>query len=492
VTTRLALSFLREGALEMPDAPAIITVDGESLSYGVFLDRVRASAGWLKAQGVRSGDKVALYCEDAQELLTLLFGIWGSGAIALPLNISLPMEKLSALEHKAKPNLAVTGPGVTLSGARDFPVFSFPPEVEMEPAALCSAGPNEVAIIMFTSGTSGLPKAVPITHGALARNAIDTAKRLEITASDRILVNSPPYYTSPIVHHLTLMSQGGSTVSSKGFLFGAKLLELINEYRCSGFGGVPVHFTRILAALEEGTSVSSDLRFLMNSGEHLPGPILKAICAAIPKLDFYCVYGLTEVAGRLCILDPKFTTNKSGSVGRPIGDMQVTVRNDDGHVLPAGERGQVYVTGPNLMSGYVDAPQINAKLMTPNGFASGDIGFKDEDGFLFLDGRRDDIIKVGGEKVSIRLIEEAVFGFEGIADHIVTPVYDKHLGMVPALYYVAKAEQALNRKVLRKKLKTTLPANHVPTKFEEVSEIPRSTSGKLDRAAFLKRLGEQR
>lgn len=144
------------------------------------------------------------------------------------------------------------------------------------------------------------------------------------------------------------------------------------------------------------------------------------------------------------------------------------------------------------MSGYIDAPQINAKLMTPNGFASGDIGFKDEDGFLFLDGRRDDIIKVGGEKVSIRLIEEAVFGFEGIADHIVTPVYDKHLGMVPALYYVAKAEQALNRKVLRKKLKTTLPANHVPTKFEEVSEIPRSTSGKLDRAAFLKRLGEQR
>jgi acyl-CoA synthetase (AMP-forming)/AMP-acid ligase II len=331
---------------------------------------------------------------------------------------------------------------------------------------------------MFTSGTSGVPKAVPMTFQAITSNAALTASRLKISQEDRILINSPPYYTSPILHILTMLVQGASVVAETGFLFGDTILTCLETNACTGFGGVPVHFTRILAALEQ-KQFPDTMRFLMNSGEHLPAPLILQLRNRLPEVKIFCAYGLTEVAGRLCILDAEMIDLKVGSVGKPLDGMTVHVLDETGDESPPSEQGEVFTNGTCLMSGYLNSEDLNRGVMTTAGFATGDIGYLDEDGFLFLVGRRDDIIKVGAEKVSVKMIEQSIYGFSAFADFMVAPKWDEHMGAVPCIYYVLKTGEQFVQEELISLLKGRLPKSHFPAHFMEVEEIPRSTSGKI-------------
>ena len=159
-----------------------------------------------------------------------------------------------------------------------------------------------------------------------------------------------------------------------------------------------------------------------------------------------------------------------------------TVRNADIIiVLDNGEIGQIYVEGPNLMTGYLNNPQANEKSLSKYGFATGDFGYLDHEGDLYIKGRDDDIFKVGGEKVSVKMIEDAIFGAEELTEFMVVPEYDEHLGNIPCLYYVLKDAAQFNRKLLLSKLRKILPHTHIPAKFTEVDKLPRTSSGKIIR-----------
>lgn len=472
---RLPLAWLTHFAARDPRAPALIT-GRATLDRGTLLERIGRRAAAMAARGVVRGQRVALYTDDDLELILSLYAAWSLGAVAMPVPITQTDGKLRLIESIVPPDVGFRGAGYEPGYDRGFPLHAM--EDAAEPLAPVAVDPADLAMIQFTSGTSGTPKAVPMTFAALAHNAYETAEMLAIREADRILINSPPYYTSPIVHVLTLWSHGGSVAVERGLLFGEGLLELLLQHGCTGFGGVPVHFVRLLAALEEGTNAPAALRFLMNSGEHLPRPVLQGIRAALPDVAFYCVYGLTEVAGRLCVLDPADTDRKPGSVGHPLPGMRVTVRGEDGVELPSGEDGEVFVDGVCLMSGYLNNPEANAEALTANGFATGDVGCLDEDGYLYLRGRKDDVIKVGGEKVSIAMIEEAVHGFAPFADFLVVPRFDERMGHIPHLQYVLGPGERFHRKDLLRLLRARLPANHIPTSFEQLDEIPRAASGK--------------
>jgi acyl-CoA synthetase (AMP-forming)/AMP-acid ligase II len=200
---------------------------------------------------------------------------------------------------------------------------------------------------------------------------------------------------------------------------------------------------------------------------------------ALPNIQFFCVYGLTEVAGRLCILPPEKLDIKYGSVGLPLPGMEISIRDKSGQKVGVGEVGEVHVKGVCLMKGYLNNPEANKKSMKPYGFATGDFGYLDIDGYLYLQGRHDDIMKVAGEKVSVKMIEEKIFGFQPFADFMVSPVFDEHMGNVPGVSYVLKDGATFNKKELLKHLRKSLPANHIPVHFNEVDEIPRASSGKV-------------
>lgn len=476
------LQFLLEAARKTPAAPVMIFPDAR-YDYQTLLGKVERRAAHLQACGVGPGVKVAIYSEPDLDTLTSFFAIWGLGGVAIPMNVTLPPASLRQIEGVFAPDLGLASDPGAPYAPTDIPVH---PITDGDTGiALNAANRDGLAIVMFTSGTSGVPKAVPITHAMIAANASSTAERLGLSAHDRILINTPAYTTSSIIHTLTMMSAGASVVIDRQFSLGGTLLDQIKAYSCTGFGGVPVHFRRLLAALETATDHAPTLRFLMNSGEHLPVPVVEGLRAFLPEVAIFCVYGLTEVAGRLCILPAERLADKLGSVGFPLDGMTVTVRDSQGQELPPGESGEVFVTGANLMAGYLNNPTANAKSMTANGFATGDIGYKDEDGFLYLLGRDDDIFKVGGEKVSLNMIEQAVTGYAAFKDFAAAPYTDPHMGSVPALYYVLADDAPTDwRKTLLKKLRGSLPKTHIPAHLIAVEAIPRTSSGKAVRKAL--------
>lgn len=472
------LSYLLHAAGSFPDRKCLY-VSGKEFTYAGFYDSLAEARSFFAAHGVAAGKKVAIYSDDDLLMLRSVFALWEMGATAIPMNIKYTPDKLRKIEENIQPDLGFYSPGLRIgdAGALSVKELSLTENVAAVPHGNGPANESDVALIMFTSGSTGLPKGVPISHAAVYTNSRLTAERLGVTAGDRIFINTPTYTTSSLLHVLTMFSKGASIVIEKGFMFGSGLLSQIVEHDCTGFGGVPVHFSRILSGLEKAKSTGR-LRFLMNSGEHLPVPVIKKVREKLPQVQIYCVYGLTEVAGRLCILDDQYLDEKYGSVGKPLEGMDVSIRDENGEISEAGTEGQVYVSGPLLTAGYINNEAVNKKEFTKWGFATGDYGYKDKDGFLFLKGRRDDIIKVGGEKVSVKMIEEVLYDYDDFKEFIVQPVYDANMGCVPALQYVLKEGRSFDRPSLIRFLSAKLPSTHIPVKFEEIEAVERTSSGK--------------
>ncbi|MES0488484.1 MAG: class I adenylate-forming enzyme family protein [Leptospirales bacterium] len=471
------LDFLTEHSLKSPGKCAI-RINNIDYTYDMFSREVGLFAKLFKSHGIGQGSLVAVYSDHEFDVLCTIFALWTIGAVCIPINPTYKTDKLQQIESTVRPDFGFYSVDYDITYDRQYPMSLIEKSNEPGNVEVVHPKADDPAMIMFTSGTSGVPKAVPITHGAIARNSLSTASRLGLTKEDVLFINTPPYTTSSIIHVLTMMSQGAQTVIDRSFLFGAAIIDKIEEHQCTCFGGVPIHFTRLLAALEE-KDAPKKLHKLINSGDHLSVPVLEKLQKLMPQAAMYCIYGLTEVAGRLCVLPPELVRSKSGSVGFPIEGMSVTIRGSKLELLPAGETGEVFIQGPNLMKGYINNPEANEKSMTSVGFATGDFGYLDSDGCLYLKGRKDDIFKVGGEKVSVKMIEEALVGYEEFADAMVAPEYDEHMGnYIPCLYYVLKKDATFSRKKLLGILRKRLPQNHIPTKFVELEEIPRTSSGK--------------
>lgn len=478
-----AVHFLLHHAKEHPASVAIIF--GETtFSYEQFLNETLARGHHFQSRGVKPGSKVILYSDNDFIVFSSLFALWHLGAIAVPMNPTLTQDILLRMEEIISPDIGFTTLDCVMEWPHPFPFHRFgetaeaPNLVSREYHEGCEE--NALGIILFTSGTSGVPKAVPITHKALAHNAVETAKCLNLTSSDRLLINTPSYTTSSIIHLLTLFSVGGSLTVDRGFLFGEVLAERLEVFQCTGFGGVPVHFSR-LVTYGKTHPRPGRLRFLMNSGEHIPVTTLTQLQTIWPDVEIFCVYGLTEVAGRLCVLPSECLPEKTGSVGRPIDGMSVSIRDEEGAILPSNQIGQVYVKGVCLMPGYYNGEGENQRVLTDAGFATGDYGYLDDDKFLFLKGRKDDMFKVGGEKVSRYLIEEYILEYDEFKEFSVVIIFDPNMGNVPCLHYVLRAGSIFDQTALLKFLRKRLPRTHLPVYFKKVKVISRTSSGKVAR-----------
>ena len=258
---------------------------------------------------------------------------------------------------------------------------------------------------------------------------------------------------------------------------------------CTGFGGAPAHLVRVVEPLDEPREHA--LRFWVSSGDHLPLPVIEKFRRVLPGVSLFNMYGLTEVSGRLCILPPADLDVRVGSVGRPIGDMRVVARRGDGAEAAPGETGELFVTGSLLMQGYLGEPEITAKTLTAHGLRTGDFGRVDESGAVWIAGRKDDIIKRGGEKVSIIHVQEALQGLGRFADVAVVAAPDEILGHVPVAFVVPHEPEGFKASKLLRELRGVLPSASLPSRVIAVAAIPRTGSGKAIRAELRKLLAEE-
>lgn len=483
-----AVETLLRLARAHPERPLLLT-QARSYSYGGFARRAAGLAGDLVAGGLERGARVALLLDEYDDFFLSMFAVWLAGGIVVPLNTSLPPADLAWLVAKAQPRVALVGSDVAADldlPRRETVSAAGLPEADLSTLdAIDPLAPTELAMVMFTSGTTGVPKGVCQHLGAIGANAALVADVLGLTADDRIFINTPPYFTSGICHFLTLMAHGGSTAGRLGFFFGAGLLAEMAELGCTGFGGAPAHLVRVVDPLDEAQPTSS-LRFWVSSGDHLAPDVIARMRQVLPGVRLFNMYGLTEVSGRLCILPPDQLDRRPGSVGRPIDTMAVTARGPDGAAADDGEMGELFVTGPLVMQGYLGESALTEAALTENGFRTGDYGRIDADGYVWIDGRHDDIIKRGGEKVSLVHIQEALRALGQFTDVAVAAADDELAGHVPVAFVVPAEPASFKRTAVMRALRGVLPAVSLPGRVVAVAAIPRTGSGKAIRAELLR------
>jgi acyl-CoA synthetase (AMP-forming)/AMP-acid ligase II len=498
-----AVARLRRWAAERPHA-TLLRTRGRAYTYAEVEERAMRVAAALPAAA--RGARIALVLEEYDQFFVCMLGAWLAGHVVVPLNTSLPQADLDWLIGKSRPDVlvlpgddacptAVDGPTrLVVTAGEDGRVDGVRPAAGAAAPIAGEAAPeavheDELALIMFTSGTTGLPKGVCQTLRAVSSNAGYVAGTLGLQADDRVFINTPPYFTSGICHFLSLMANGGGVAGQLGFYFGTGLLDEMEAEGCTGFGGAPAHLVRVVEPMEEAREHA--LRFWVSSGDHLPLPVIEKFRRVLPGVGLFNMYGLTEVSGRLCILPPGELDVKVGSVGRPIGDMRVVARRGDLTEAAPGEQGELYVSGSLLMQGYLEEPEITARTLTRHGLKTGDFGKVDESGAVWIAGRKDDIIKRGGEKVSIVHVQEALQGLGRFADVAVIAAPDDILGHVPVAFVVPNEPGGFKASKLLRELRGVLPSTSLPSRVIAVEAVPRTGSGKAIRAELQRLLAEE-
>ena len=485
---RLVLSRL------LVDQGAVAIGDEETrLSRGEVLAAVRDQARALLATGLGADRFVIIVGGRGIRYWVDVLAAWVIGAKAVCVE-----ETIEAAHGEAV--LALTGAEYVMASGVDVPacfagltgIGSVATAAPEAPVALgdlpfaAAADTPDLAGIIFTSGTTGLPKAVPLTHRALMLNALGTAERTRLREDDRLMTATPYRFISSISHFIVTLLSGASYWGIERRLMIKDLLGVLNTLGITAFGGSPFHMQYIAMA---GAERLPNLRWAMSSGDHLRTEVIDQLHETFPGFELHVAYGMAELGGRFCMLPPARLADRKGSVGFPINGLEIVVLDEDQNPCPPGEIGDVYVRGHIAFAGYLGQAEENARVLTPHGFFNGDKGYLDADGFVFLAGRSDSVFKRSGLKVSAQVVADAVLALDAVRDAWVTGLADDAEGMVP-IAYIAWAGAPLAQPDLLRALREVLAPNHLPAKVVTLPEIPRTGSGKVDRRR-LRALAEQ-
>jgi acyl-CoA synthetase (AMP-forming)/AMP-acid ligase II len=472
----------------------IALVDGgHSLTYAELHDRVAAVSQALRKLAILPGDRVALVLENSWQYVACHLGVLVSGGVVVPLNPAARERDLSNwVEHvdaslviadranaafEALTNAMASRRLVTaelLLGAGTAPEILEPDS--FRPSA------DSPAAILFTSGTTASPKGVLLSHGNLRANAMGIIESLSLGSGDSVMCVLPftyAYGSSVLLSHLLC---GGRVVIQRGFGFPQAVVESMVRERVTGFAGVPSTFALLLSRVRLEKFDLSTLRYLTQAGGAMSLALTQKLREALPGKQIFVMYGQTEATSRLTCLPAQRLADKLGSVGLPLSQVDIQIRDAEGQVRPAGETGDVWARGPGIMMGYWRDTDATLKVLRDGWLKTGDMGYLDADGFLYLAGRRSDMIKVGAHRVHPQDIEDVLAELPGVAECAVVGVDDEILGEVVKAYIVRPegsqlAEQHVKRHCLEK-----LAAHKVPRFVEFVAGLPRTSSGKVQRS----------
>jgi len=324
---------------------------------------------------------------------------------------------------------------------------------------------NSLAQLIFTSGSTGMPKGVMISHKNLIANTSSIVKYLNLTSNDTIEIVLPFFYCYGLSLLHTHIKVGGSIVLNSSFIFLGTFIDELKKYKCTGFAGVPSHFQILLRKTKNFiTTDFPDLRYVTQAGGKLHTVFINEFREAFPKIDFYVMYGQTEATARLSYLSPSELERKSGSIGKAIPGVELEIISENGKPSVAFENGELIAKGDNVMVGYYHDKENTAAVLKDNWLYTGDIGYKDEDGFIYLTARKKEIIKVGGKRISPKEIEEVLVRLAEVVDCTVEGVEDNLLGEAIKATIIVNSlkETMLNKESIKQFCSERLASFKVP------------------------------
>jgi long-chain acyl-CoA synthetase len=342
--------------------------------------------------------------------------------------------------------------------------------------APCSG--DDLAALMSTSGSTGTPRFVAVTHGNLIANTEAIIRSQHLGNDERAMLILPVSYCfgASVLH--THLYQGGSVVFDRRFMFPDKVLRAILEYRCTTFAGVPSVYSILLRRSNLKSIGMPTVRRLLQAGGPLGPQSVLEMRALLPATRFYVMYGQTEATARISCLDPAHLDARLGSVGRALDNLSVRVVGEDGHDLPSGETGEILVSGPSICSGYFNDPAESAEVFKDRCLRTRDLGCLDDEGFLWIKGRKGGFVKMAGIRVSLSEIENWVATVPGVHEAAAEVVSHAESGEAVALRIVTdvRSDEIIER------IRRALPPKWICTAIHVVPALPKTSSGKLARS----------
>jgi acyl-CoA synthetase (AMP-forming)/AMP-acid ligase II len=497
--------LLEDAAALSPGAVALIE-PRRTITYAELNRLANRYAHLLIATGVRRGDRVVMALENSTDLVALYFGTLKAGAIAVPLPAGPRSDRLVRAVVDSSPAVAVVDPATAHEISSTHPLASVPSlfvssNVVLTPGRgvayarlqdavqSVSDGPVDVrsidvdlAAIIYTSGSTGEPRGVMLSHRNFVANTQSIVQYLRLTSHDRVMCVLPFYYVYGLSLLHTHIAVGGSIVIDNRFAFPNVVLNAMQQHRVTGFAGVPSTFALLLhrSGLQDVTL--PHLRYVTQAGGGMaPARVLEWLERG-PRVPFYVMYGATEASARLTYLDPARLRDKLGSIGRPIPNVDIVVVTEQDTIADTGEIGELVARGTNISRGYWNDEEETRQKFGPRGYYTGDLGYADEEGFLFLVGRKHDMLKVGAHRVGAKEIEDVLQGFPGLHEVAVVPAPHAILGEVPVAFVSMRDGEAADAEGLGAFCRARLPPHKVPTGFFLRTELPKlGTVGKIDK-----------
>ena len=490
-------AVLAHHATRAPDQ-AMTVFEGETTTYRQMAVRTAALAAGLHERGVGRGDVVALLSYNCPEFLETLFAANYLGAIAMPINWRLAAPEVRyILEHSEAralvcdealvdlANDATKGMESTLVRACVAPQapegWTALAELRGEAGSVtpAAAAPDDVHRLMYTSGTTGHPKGVMLTHANLAWKNLAHIVEFGFTSDDLGLACGPLYHVGALDLTTTSLIAAGATVIIHRVFDAAAVVDELERSRVTTVWLAPAMVNAIMALPGIEQRDLSSVRVIINGGEKMPVPLIERIQRTFPSAWFADAYGLTETVSGDTFLDRASIITKLGSVGRPCLHLELDIWDEQGRPVPTGERGEIVLRGPKVFTGYWRDPEATAKAFAGGWFHTGDIGVRDEDGYLFIVDRLKDMIVSGGENIAGSEVERVLYEHDSVLEVAVVGRPDERWGEVPLAFVALRPGADTTADELVAHCRERLAKFKVPKHVTFIEALPRNPSGKV-------------
>ena len=506
----LVEQFLESSARRTPDKVALVC-DDRRLTYreiDALADRLAAS---LVELGLAPGDRVVIHLDNSVEAVVAVFAVLKANGVFVVVNPTTKAEKLAYLVSDCRAAVLISdgrrgavvspahvscaslrsvvfvGESRVSSSRADCPVVALDTLLAAAPAGerpRCRRIDVDVAAIVYTSGSTGQPKGVVLTHLNVVSAATSITTYLENTPDDVILDVLPLSFDYGLYQVLMAFKVGARIVLTRSFTYPHDVLRIVANERVTGFPIVPT-LSAILLRFDLPAYDLSSLRYITNTGAALPTSHITQLRAQLPLVKIYSMYGLTECK-RVAYLPPQELERRPASVGKAMPNVEVFLVDEEGRRVDEGV-GELVVRGSNVMRGYWERPEDTERTLRPGAFVgqkvlySGDLFRVDTEGFLYFLGRKDDIIKSRGEKVSPKEVENVLHDLAGVDEAAVIGVPDSVLGQAVKAFVALQAGAALTEQDVLHHCAQRLEDFMVPRAVEFLASMPRTSTGKIDR-----------
>ena len=504
--------LLEDSAGRQPDAIAL--VDGKRrATYAQLNQLANQFANLFRDAGVARHDRVVISLENSIDMVGAYLGTMKAGAVAVPLPAGPRSDRLVAAVQSCAPVAAVVdasiladeagrqASGQAMAGVNTIfvtgrmrPGTALPPSFTALTPAVAAASPSnpdvrpidvDLAAIIYTSGSTGEPRGVMLTHRNLTANASSIVSYLGLVPSDRVMCVLPFYYVYGLSLLHTHLAVGGSVVIDNRFVFPNVVLRAMQEHAVTGFAGVPSTFALLLHRSDIETWSCPSLRYVTQAGGAMSSSKIQEWRSRGPKVPFYVMYGATEAAARLTYLEPSRLSDKLGSIGKAIPNVEVRVVKEDGTAAAPNEVGELVARGASISLGYWNDPIETERRFDRFGYRTGDLGYADEDGYLFIVGRRHDMLKLGAHRVGAKEIEDVLQDFPAVLEAAVVGAPHDLLGEVAVAFVSLRDGFTASPDSLEAFCRTRLSSHKIPAHFILLPELPKlGAVGKVDKATL--------